>query len=63
VCFTVDQLRRLRTRRTDETEGLAVALVEPVLEILDSVLPLLVEVGGVRLVNLDRGMVWRGPRQ
>jgi hypothetical protein len=55
VGVTMHYLRRLRTRRIDEAETLAPALVEPVLEILDAVLPLLREVGGVVLLNLYRG--------
>jgi hypothetical protein len=55
VCFTVHQPGGVRIGRIDEAESLAVILVEPVFEILDAVLALLLEVGGVRLVNLYRG--------
>ena len=52
VCLTVHQLRRLRTRRIDQAEALALAFVEPVLEKLGAVLALFREIGGVVLRNL-----------
>src|SRR5687768_1676126 len=54
VCFTVHRRRRLRTRRTDEAEYLAAVLVEPILEVLDAVLPLRPDIGFVRLGNVFR---------